>query len=103
MTRTFQQILFTPQTEWVVPEELKDLRGHKEIAVDLETCDPELMELGSGNVIGRGKIVGCCCGSVVERCGTWWNVVIRWNAWWDTHRRLFSLVFPVHALTVNSW
>ena len=58
MTRTFQQVLFTPQTEWVVPEELKDLRGHKEIAVDLETCDPELTELGSGNVIGRGKIVG---------------------------------------------
>ena len=58
MTRTFQQILFTPQTEWVVPEELKDLRGHKEIAIDLETCDPELTELGSGNVIGRGKIVG---------------------------------------------
>ncbi|MBW0176277.1 MAG: hypothetical protein KXJ45_04985 [Candidatus Fonsibacter sp.] len=56
--RTFQQILFTPQTEWVVPEELKDLRGHKEIAVDLETCDPELTELGSGNVVGRGKIVG---------------------------------------------
>ena len=58
MTRTFQQVLFTPQTEWVVPEELKELRGHKEIAVDLETCDPELTELGSGNVIGRGKIVG---------------------------------------------
>ena len=58
MTRTFQQILFTPQTEWVVPEELKDLRGLKEIAVDLETCDPELTELGSGNVVGRGKIVG---------------------------------------------
>jgi DNA polymerase I-like protein with 3'-5' exonuclease and polymerase domains len=58
MTRTFQQILFTPQTEWVVPEELKDLRGHKEIAVDLETCDPDLTELGSGNVVGRGRIVG---------------------------------------------
>ena len=42
----------------MVPEELKDLRGHKEIAVDLETCDPELTELGSGNVVGRGKIVG---------------------------------------------
>jgi len=26
--------------------------------VDLETCDPELTELGSGNVVGRGKIVG---------------------------------------------
>ena len=58
MTRTFQQILFTPQTEWVVPEELKDLRGHKEIAIDLETCDPDLTVLGSGNVVGRGKIVG---------------------------------------------
>ena len=58
MTRTFQQILFTPQTEWVVPEELKDLQGHKEIAVDLETCDPELTERGSGNVVGRGHIVG---------------------------------------------
>ena len=58
MIRTFQQILFTPQTEWVVPEELKDLRGHKEIAVDLETCDPDLTELGSGNVVGRGRIVG---------------------------------------------
>ena len=56
--RTFQQILFTPQTEWVVPEELKDLQGHKEIAVDLETCDPELTERGSGNVVGRGHIVG---------------------------------------------
>jgi len=58
MTRTFQQILFTPQTEWVVPEELKDLRGHKEIAIDLETCDPQLTELGSGNVVGSGFIVG---------------------------------------------
>ena len=58
MTRTFQQILFTPQTEWVVPEELKDLRGHKEIAIDLETCDPDLTERGSGNVTGRGFIVG---------------------------------------------
>ena len=58
MTRTFQQILFTPQTEWVVPEELKDLRGHKEIAIDLETCDPGLTERGSGNVTGRGFIVG---------------------------------------------
>ena len=58
MSRTIQPPLFTPQTEWVMPEELKDLRGHKEIAVDLETCDPMLMELGSGNVIGRGHIAG---------------------------------------------
>ena len=58
MTRTYQQPLFVPETEWVMPEELKDLRGHKEIAVDLETHDPYLTELGSGNVTKNGKIVG---------------------------------------------
>ena len=58
MTRTHQQPLFVPETEWVMPEELKDLRGHKEIAVDLETYDPYLTELGSGNVTKNGKIVG---------------------------------------------
>ena len=41
-----------------MPEELKDLRGHKEIAIDLETNDPHLMTLGSGNVTGRGHIAG---------------------------------------------
>ena len=40
--RSTQIPLFTPETEWVMPEELKDLRGHKEIAIDLETNDPHL-------------------------------------------------------------
>ena len=56
--RNVQRPLFTPDTEWVMPEELRDLRGHKEIAVDLETNDPQLLELGSGNVVGRGHIAG---------------------------------------------
>ena len=56
--RSTQIPLFTPETEWVMPEELKDLRGYKEIAIDLETNDPHLMELGSGNVTGRGHIAG---------------------------------------------
>jgi DNA polymerase I-like protein with 3'-5' exonuclease and polymerase domains len=47
-----------PETEWVKPEELKDLSHYKEIAVDLETCDPDLTTLGSGNVVGRGHIAG---------------------------------------------
>jgi DNA polymerase I-like protein with 3'-5' exonuclease and polymerase domains len=50
--------LFTPETEWVMPEELKDLQGHKEIAIDLETNDPYLTTLGSGNVSGKGHIAG---------------------------------------------
>ena len=56
--RSTQIPLFTPETEWVMPEELKDLRGHKEIAIDLETNDPHLKELGSGNVTGKGHIAG---------------------------------------------
>jgi len=56
--RHTQMPLFTPETEWVMPDELKDLRGHKEIAIDLETNDPHLKELGSGNVTNRGHIAG---------------------------------------------
>jgi hypothetical protein len=32
--------MFAPQTEWVMPDGLKDLIGYKEIAIDLETNDP---------------------------------------------------------------
>ena len=56
--RSTQIPLFTPETEWVMPEELKDLRGYKEIAIDLETNDPYLTTLGSGNVTGKGHIAG---------------------------------------------
>jgi len=56
--RTTQQPLFVPETEWVMPDTLKDLNHYNEIAVDLETCDPDLTTLGSGNVIGRGHIAG---------------------------------------------
>ncbi len=56
--RSIQTPLFTPETEWVIPDELKDLREAKEIAIDLETNDPQLKELGSGNVTGRGHIAG---------------------------------------------
>ncbi len=56
--RTIQPPLFSPETEWVMPEELKDLSNYKEISVDLETNDPDLTTLGSGNVVGRGHIAG---------------------------------------------
>ena len=50
--------LFAPETEWVIPEELKNLLGAKQIAIDLETNDPHLIERGSGNVTGKGHIAG---------------------------------------------
>ena len=56
--RTLQQPLFTPDTEWVPPDRLPDLSSHKEIAIDLETRDPNLMTMGSGAVRRDGEVVG---------------------------------------------
>ena len=50
--------IFTAQTEWIEPEEFPDLRSYDEIAVDLETRDPNLKTMGSGSVIGEGEVVG---------------------------------------------
>jgi DNA polymerase I-like protein with 3'-5' exonuclease and polymerase domains len=56
--RTLQQPLFTPETEWVPPERLPDLSNYSEIAIDLETRDPNLMTMGSGSVRKDGEVVG---------------------------------------------
>ena len=56
--RTLQQPLFTPETEWVPPHRLPDLSGHLEIAIDLETRDPNLLTMGSGSVRRDGEVVG---------------------------------------------
>ena len=50
--------MFKAQTEWNKPEEFPDLRQANTIAIDLETHDPDLKSLGSGSIIGRGKVVG---------------------------------------------
>ena len=53
-----QKPLFSPQVEWLPPTEFPDLSKYDEIAIDLETKDPELKTMGSGSVTGTGKIVG---------------------------------------------
>ena len=50
--------IFKPQTEWLPPQDFPDLSKHEEIAIDLETKDPDLKTIGSGSVVGRSKIVG---------------------------------------------
>ncbi len=50
--------MIIPQTEWLVPTEYPDLRSAEEIAIDLETRDPDLKKLGSGAIIGNGEVVG---------------------------------------------
>ena len=53
-----QQPLFTPQTEWLPPEDFPDLSKYKEIAIDLETKDPDLVKMGSGSPTKNGRITG---------------------------------------------
>ena len=50
--------LFKPQTEWIPPENFPDLSKHDEIAIDLETKDPDLIKMGSGSVTKRGDVTG---------------------------------------------
>ena len=51
--------LFKPQTEWLPPEEFPNLKGEKEIAIDLETKDPNLNKsMGSGAIVKVGEVVG---------------------------------------------
>jgi DNA polymerase I-like protein with 3'-5' exonuclease and polymerase domains len=49
---------FSAQTEWVIPTELPDLTKVDEIAIDLETRDPDLIKKGSGAIIGNGEVIG---------------------------------------------
>jgi len=50
--------LFKAQTEWLPPEEFPDLSKYDEIAIDLETKDPDLIKMGSGSITGRGDVTG---------------------------------------------
>ena len=53
-----QKPMFSPQVEWLPPTEFPNLSKYDEIAIDLETKDPDLKTMGSGSVTGRGQIVG---------------------------------------------
>ena len=50
--------MIVPQTEWLMPTEFPDLRNADEIAIDLETRDPDLKKIGSGSIRGNGEVVG---------------------------------------------
>ena len=50
--------MFPTATEWVAPEVFPNLGTAKEIAIDLETCDPNLEKFGPGWPRNDGYIVG---------------------------------------------
>ena len=53
-----QAPLFKPQTEWFPPDDFPDLSKYNEIAIDLETKDPDLKTKGSSSMRGQGDVVG---------------------------------------------
>ena len=64
-----QKPLFKPQTEWTPPTEFPDLSKHDEIAIDLETKDPNLnTRMGSGSIVKNGDVVGISV-AVKNWCG----------------------------------
>ena len=50
--------LFQPDSEWIPPERVPNLSDATEIAIDLETYDPDLKTLGPGWPSGNGHVVG---------------------------------------------
>jgi DNA polymerase I-like protein with 3'-5' exonuclease and polymerase domains len=50
--------MFQPPTEWVMPDGYPDLSSAKQVAIDLETKDPNLMTMGAGWARGDGHIIG---------------------------------------------
>jgi DNA polymerase I-like protein with 3'-5' exonuclease and polymerase domains len=50
--------LFQPQSDWVMPESYPNLEGAREVAIDVETCDPHLTSKGSGWPRRDGYVAG---------------------------------------------
>ena len=50
--------MFKPKSEWLPPQEFKDIKDAKRIAIDLETKDPGINEKGPGWATNDGNIIG---------------------------------------------
>ena len=55
---SLQLTMLAPKSEWVPPHELPDLSNCKQIAIDVETRDPNIKTKGPGWPTGDGEIVG---------------------------------------------
>ena len=53
-----QPSLFQAPSEWVPPENIPNLENATEIAIDLETHDPNLKTTGAGWATKKGKVIG---------------------------------------------
>ena len=54
----YQMPLLQTESQWCPPEILPNLKDDSAISIDLETCDPHLLEKGPGWATGDGYIIG---------------------------------------------
>ena len=55
---SLQMTMWAPKSEWVPPAELPDIFDAKQIAIDVETRDPNIKTNGPGWPTGDGEVVG---------------------------------------------
>ncbi len=55
---SLQMTMFGPKSEWVPPAELPEIFDAKQIAIDVETRDPNIKVNGPGWPTGDGEVVG---------------------------------------------
>ena len=53
-----QEPMFAPKSSWEIPDLFPNIPETKTIAVDLETCDPNLLVKGPGWATGDGYVIG---------------------------------------------
>ena len=58
MTNKLQMAMFPPVSEWLPPDTFPDITDAKEIAIDVETRDPDLKTHGPGWARNVGEVVG---------------------------------------------
>ena len=58
MVKPLQMAMFAPKSDWVPPAELPDIFSAKQIAIDVETRDPNIKTNGPGWAVGDGEVVG---------------------------------------------
>ena len=51
------------KSEWVHPSEFPSMKGKKVVAVDLETCDTDLIKMGPGWPKKIGSVIGIAISS----------------------------------------
>lgn len=53
--------IFVPESNWMPPKQFPNLGGVRTLAIDIETRDPRLEQLGPGFIRGDAEVVGISC------------------------------------------